>query len=82
MSDDPAYILDVSGLEETPPGETEESKRRRAWIGVNFECCGVYSRIYRNRERTAYVGFCPRCARRVQVRIGPTGTHHRMFRAW
>lgn len=92
MSDDPAYILDVSSL--TPGGDTfdpatenaganpgSQAGDARPWIGIHFECCGVYVRIYRNREATAYEGRCPRCARPVRIRIGPGGTGHRMFRA-
>ena len=82
MSDDPPYILDVRGLKEEGLEGREPPQRGRRWIGIHFECCGVYSRIYRNAEGTAYKGYCPRCARAVRVRIGPGGTHHRMFRAW
>lgn len=81
MADDPAYILEVEGLEDTPPDPGLRHDRSRSWIGVHFECCGVYTRIYRNAEGTAYIGRCPRCTRQVRVRIGPGGTTHRMFRA-
>ena len=84
MPDDPSYILDIEGLgdePDPPPGSQGAAADDRKWIGVQFECCGVYCRIYRNAEGTAYVGHCPRCQRRVQVCIGPGGTSARMFRA-
>ena len=84
MEDDPSYILDIKGLgdePDPPPPSQGTAADGRKWIGVQFECCAVYSRVYRNAEGTAYVGHCPRCQRRVQVRIGPGGTSSRMFRA-
>jgi hypothetical protein len=82
--DDPSYILDIKGLgdqPDSPPCPPGSEADGRKWIGVQFECCGVYSRVYRNPEGSAYVGHCPRCQRPVQVRIGPGGTSSRMFRA-
>lgn len=87
--DEPPYILDISGLEtggvddaEPEVAETSSATAKgRAWIGMQFECCGVYTRIYRNRQGTAYEGNCPRCARPIEIRIGAGGTSSRMFRA-
>jgi len=82
MADEPDYVLDICGVEDEPYESTvDEARRAGKWIGVHFECCGVYARIYRNRRGTAYVGHCPRCQARVQVAIGPEGTRQRMFRA-
>ena len=56
-------------------------QQSRPFLGVMFECCNVYSRIYKNKEGTAYVGHCPKCAKRLVVRIAPGGTDNRFFRA-
>jgi hypothetical protein len=53
----------------------------RPFLGVHFVCCDVYARIYVNRERTAYTGYCPHCSRPVRVRIGPGGSSSRFFQA-
>ncbi len=81
MSEDPPYILDIKGLEEDRSDSTSEMSPHRKWIGIRFDCCGVYTRIYRNRQGTAYVGHCPRCNRVVRVRVGPGGTNRRFFKA-
>jgi hypothetical protein len=79
------YILDVSGL--PPNGDDPRQPARgtdsagRPFISVYFECCNAYQRVYRNSAGTAYVGWCPRCARRVEARIGPDGVTTRFFRA-
>jgi hypothetical protein len=59
----------------------DRNTRRKPFLGIMFECCSIYSRIYKNKEGTAYVGHCPKCAKRLVVRIGPGGTDHRFFRA-
>lgn len=71
----------IVGSEVSPADRCEPAAARRPWVGVHFECCRVYARIYRNREGTAYHGRCPRCLREVTLRIGPDGTDARFFSA-
>jgi hypothetical protein len=65
---------------EPGPSRNDEPKSRR-FVGVQFFCCDVYSRVYINRDETAYEGNCPKCAKRVRLRIGPGGTNARFFTA-
>ncbi len=52
---------------------------KHKWIGVTFNCCRVYSRVYINKKGSAYQGRCPKCGRKVEVRIDPRGTDSRFF---
>ncbi|NLX05143.1 MAG: hypothetical protein GXY33_08370 [Phycisphaerae bacterium] len=82
MSEDCDYILEIGGKVVAGRKDCDESSfLKRPYISVYFECCSVYNRIYRNREGTAYVGWCPRCSRKVSVRVGPNGVNCRFFRA-
>ncbi|TWU26970.1 hypothetical protein Pla52o_08260 [Novipirellula galeiformis] len=56
-------------------------RRKRPFLGITFLCCQIYGRIYQNAERSAYVGHCPRCAKRVRILIGPGGGTSRFFSA-
>ncbi|NOT01796.1 MAG: hypothetical protein HOP29_14340 [Phycisphaerales bacterium] len=51
----------------------------RPWLGVRFDCCNVYIRVYRNRDGTAYAGRCPSCGRAIHVPVGPDGCSSRFF---
>jgi hypothetical protein len=53
----------------------------RPYLGVRFDCCGAYQRIYPDAAGTAYAGCCPRCQKPVRVAIGREGTSVRFFRA-
>jgi hypothetical protein len=53
----------------------------RPFLGVHFKCCNVYTRIYKNKEGTAYAGSCPKCGRPVRALVGAQGTDARFFEA-
>jgi hypothetical protein len=57
------------------------ANRGKKFIGIQFECCNVYRRIYVNKDNTAYTGNCPKCFSKVHVRIGEGGTSNRFFKA-
>lgn len=52
---------------------------KKPFLGIMFQCCHAYRRIYRNREGTAYEGRCPRCGMRARVPIRSNGTSRRFF---
>jgi hypothetical protein len=54
-------------------------KSPRPFIGILFKCCHVYSRIYMNKEGTAFVGWCPKCAKKVTLTISPDGEDSQFF---
>jgi hypothetical protein len=72
--------LDISSDPASQSNAASRSGRR--FLGIHFACCSVYTRIYVNRDETAYVGNCPKCSRAVQLRIGPGGTSNRFFTAY
>ncbi len=55
---------------------------KKKFLGIMFNCCSVYGRIYENKDKTAYVGRCPKCLRTVRVKIGDGGTENRFFNAY
>ena len=67
----------MSESDASPP----ESARTRPYVGIMFECCGIYQRVYRRADQLEYRGRCPRCLRAVQLKVGPSGTSTRIFRA-
>ena len=54
-------------------------RQSRPFVGVTWDCCHVYSRVYLNRRGTAYVGWCPKCGKRIQMNLSPTGSNSRFF---
>ncbi len=56
--------------------------QKKKFISIHFKCCNVYSRIYVNKEGTAYIGRCPVCMTPVRVNIGPGGVNVRFFEAY
>jgi hypothetical protein len=89
-TDMPGDFLDISSEPDpTRPADSAAPDPRKAtagvarrFVGVHFACCDVYSRVYINRENSAYIGYCPRCTRRVELKIGPGGTNSRFFTAY
>lgn len=63
-------------------GEDITDDKKNNYLGIMFNCCQVYCRIYKNKEGTAYVGRCPKCMRTVKVLIGEGGTNQRIFNAY
>ncbi len=59
----------------------QADKSARPFVGVQFECCSIYARVYRNVAGTAYVGNCPRCAKKIELKIGAGGSDSRFFTA-
>ena len=54
-------------------------EKKRSHISVLFACCNVYNRIYINKAKTAYVGWCPKCCRKMTVKISKSGKNSRLF---
>ncbi len=65
-------ILDDKSLVSVSP------QKRKKFLGIYFACCNVYGRIY-NHSGTHYDGKCPRCLRRLKIRIGSGGVSDRFF---
>jgi len=61
--------------------EKQPKRNLNDFVGVVFKCCKIYSRIYKNSKGSAYVGWCPKCGRRIEFKISKNGTNDRFFEA-
>lgn len=72
--------LDISESEDVSASSRSENRERPSrFLGIQFDCCGVYGRAYLNRQGTAYEARCPKCLRTVQFQVGEGGTDSRFF---
>ena len=78
----PGENLDLTSDDTTASMQAAAENTSRRFVGIRFACCDLYVRIYINRESTAYQGNCPRCARPVELKIGPGGSESRFFTAY
>jgi hypothetical protein len=80
MPSDPRdYRVEVSGVAPQEGSSKTRQTNQQPFLSIHFACCGVYCRIYRNREGTAYVGRCPKCAKPVRFLVADGGTDERFF---
>ncbi len=52
----------------------------RPFLGVYFQCCRVYARLYKAREAEVYTGRCPKCLKPVRFRVQEGGSSHRIWK--
>ena len=60
----------------------QSQRKSRPFLGIVFKCCNIYSRIHLNKKRTAFVGWCPKCAKPARVKVSSTGSESRFFSAY
>ncbi|MCB9852885.1 MAG: hypothetical protein H6819_07295 [Phycisphaerales bacterium] len=74
--------LDVTDLDGDPADAHEAPSANgvhRVWVGVYYECCAAYSRVYRRADEMCYRGRCPECGAAVSIQVGPKGIRARML---
>ena len=57
-----------------------QPRRRRPFVGIIYDCCNAYGRVYLNRKGTAFRGQCPRCLKSVVLRVSEDGSTERFLR--
>jgi hypothetical protein len=75
MNDPRDFKLDIAGL---TPAEGAPAQAR-PFLSVQFACCSVYQRVYRDPTGQQYRGRCPRCGKTVTFAVGEGGTSSRFF---
>jgi hypothetical protein len=77
MKTDPRdYKLEVTGVSSTSSAGPPPN---RPFLSVQFACCAVYQRVYRDPDGKQYRGRCPRCGKSVTFAVGEGGTSARYF---
>jgi hypothetical protein len=77
MPSDPRdYRVEIPGVSSE---SADASATTRPFLSVQFACCSVYQRIYRDKDELHYTGRCPRCGKPVKFAIGEGGTSSRFF---
>jgi hypothetical protein len=72
--------MDLYDSKPKPDNDSQENKKSaRPFLGVHFECCDVYVRLYRPNDRPFYQGRCPKCSKSVFIPVGKGGTSSRFF---
>jgi hypothetical protein len=56
------------------------SRSTRPFVGIQWDCCSTYTRVYREPDGKSYLGQCPRCSKRVRLQVEAGGTDCRFFR--
>ena len=69
----------ISSAGANPAPMSDASVTSRPSISIHFRCGGVYTRIYRTADGSAYRGRCPKCALPVNFKVGEGGTDSRFF---
>ena len=60
--------------------EKKNKPEERPWLGIRWACCNVYGRVYRDPDVMMYLAHCPKCLRRLKIRVDPrSGTTSKFF---
>jgi hypothetical protein len=77
MNDPRDFKIDIAGL--SPAAGASGAAHARPFLSVQFACCSVYQRVYRDHAGQQYRGRCPRCGKAVTFAVGEGGTSSRFF---
>jgi hypothetical protein len=81
MAHDPRDVkLDITSTDvPSQPSGAPSPAGARPFLSVQFACCSVYQRVYRDPDGTQYRGRCPKCGKTVTFAVGEGGTSSRFF---
>ena len=80
MPHDPRDVkLDITRTDVPSQSSGTQPASNRPFLSVQFACCSVYQRIYRDPDGTQYRGRCPKCGKAVTFTVGEGGTSSRFF---